>query len=344
MTGDPLFPDVQPRCARRIAVGDGHYLYVEEIGPADGLPVLFLHGGPGSGCTPGQRRLFDPQRFRTILVDQRGAGRSLPLGDLHDNTTADLIADLDLLREALGIPAWIVFGGSWGSLLALAYAQIYPENILGLVLRGIFLGSRREIAAYVQGNGEAPSPAWQAYAATLPAGEQSDLHAATARRTPRRRVARAHDHDALALLAGQRGTRAARQTVFALPVAWWVSGIIGAHWPALATLSSLTTLSFALAGVLVALNAKVWDAGVVAFAIAAGVLHGLTNGATLTVADSGGLALGGVVSGIFFLTTILSAEVVALPTGWPQIVVRVTGSWIAATGLLMLGWLARPMP
>ncbi len=149
---------------------------------------------------------------------------------------------------------------------------------------------------------------------------------------------------ALALLAGQRGTHAARQTVFALPVAWWVSGIIGAHWPALAALSSLTTLSFALAGVLVALNAKVWDVGVVAFAIAAGVLHGLTNGATLTVADSGGLALGGVVSGIFFLTTILSAEVVALPTGWPQIVVRVAGSWIAATGLLMLGWLARSVP
>ena len=197
MTGDPLFPDVQPRCARRIAVGDGHYLYVEEVGPSDGLPVLFLHGGPGSGCTPNQRRLFDPQRFRAILVDQRGAGRSLPLGDLHDNTTADLIADLDLLREALGIPAWIVFGGSWGSLLALAYAQIYPENVLGLVLRGIFFGSRREIAVYVQGNEEAPTSAWQSFAATLPAGEQSDLLAATARRVLRgepataRRAARA---------------------------------------------------------------------------------------------------------------------------------------------------------
>ena len=149
MTGDPLFPDVQPRCARRIAVGDGHYLYVEEIGPADGLPVLFLHGGPGSGCTPGQRRLFDPQRFRTILVDQRGAGRSLPLGDLHDNTTADLIADLDLLREALGIPAWIVFGGSWGSLLALEYACAHPDRVAGLVLRGIFLASAAELRAYV---------------------------------------------------------------------------------------------------------------------------------------------------------------------------------------------------
>lgn len=182
MTGDPLFPDIQPRCARRISVGDGHYLYVEEIGPADGLPVLFLHGGPGSGCTPRQRRLFDPTRFRAILVDQRGAGRSLPLGDLRDNTTADLIADLDLVREALGIPAWIVFGGSWGSLLALAYAQIYPENVLGLVLRGIFFGSHREIAAYVQGETCQASAAWRAFAASLPLDEQHDLLAAIARR------------------------------------------------------------------------------------------------------------------------------------------------------------------
>lgn len=182
MTGDPLFPEIQPRCARRIAVGDGHYIYVEEVGPADALPVLFLHGGPGSGCTPGQRRLFDPRRFRAILVDQRGAGRSLPLGELSDNTTADLIADLDTVREALGISAWIVFGGSWGSLLALAYAQIYPDNVLGLVLRGIFLGSRQEIAAYAQGaNGFAPA-AWAAFAANFPTPERRDLLLACARR------------------------------------------------------------------------------------------------------------------------------------------------------------------
>lgn len=182
MTGNPLFPEVQPRCARRIAVGDGHYVYVEEVGPADGLPVLFLHGGPGSGCTPGQRRLFDPQRFRAILIDQRGAGRSLPLGELHDNTTLDLVGDLDIVREALGIPAWLVFGGSWGSLLALAYAQIYPENVLGLVLRGIFLGSREEILAYVQGRNNPPPEAWERFAGALPPAERSDLLAACARR------------------------------------------------------------------------------------------------------------------------------------------------------------------
>lgn len=182
MTGNPLFPEVQPRCARRIAVGDGHYVYVEEVGPADGLPVLFLHGGPGSGCTPGQRRLFDPQRFRAILIDQRGAGRSLPLGELHDNTTLDLVGDLDIVREALGIPAWLVFGGSWGSLLALAYAQIYPENVLGLVLRGIFLGSREEILAYVQGRNNPPAEAWECFAGALPPAERSDLLAACARR------------------------------------------------------------------------------------------------------------------------------------------------------------------
>ena len=185
MNGDLLFPEVQPRCARCIAVGDGHYLYVEEVGPSDGLPVLFLHGGPGSGCTAGQRRLFDPKRFRAILVDQRAAGRSLPSGELRENTTADLIADLDVVREALGIPAWIVFGGSWGSLLALAYAQIYPENVLGLVLRGIFLGSRREIHAFAQGeNGISPA-AWQAFASHFPAGERRDLLVACARRVLR---------------------------------------------------------------------------------------------------------------------------------------------------------------
>ncbi len=149
---------------------------------------------------------------------------------------------------------------------------------------------------------------------------------------------------ALALLAGQRGTRAARYAVFALPVAWLVGGMIGARWPSAAALPLLTTLSFALAGALVALNAKVRDAGVAALAITAGLLHGLANGATMAPAGVGGLALGGAVSAIFFLTAILSAEVTALPVGWPQIIVRVAGSWIAATGLLMLGWLARAMP
>jgi proline iminopeptidase len=185
MTGDPLFPEVPPRCARRISVGDGHYLYVEEVGPLDGLPVVFLHGGPGSGCTPGQRRLFDPQRYRAIFIDQRGAGHSLPLGDLTDNTTADLIGDLELVREALGIQAWILFGGSWGSLLALAYAQIYPEHVLGLVLRGIFFGSREEITAYAQGENCASPSAWHLFANSFPAEERGDLLTACASRVLR---------------------------------------------------------------------------------------------------------------------------------------------------------------
>ena len=146
---------------------------------------------------------------------------------------------------------------------------------------------------------------------------------------------------ALALLAGQGGTRAARYAVFALPVAWLVGGLIGARWPSAATLPLLTTLSFAIAGALVALNTRMRDVGVTVFAIVAGGLHGFVNGATMAQVDVGGLALGGTVSAIFFLTTILSAEVTALPVGWPRIAVRVAGSWIAATGLLMFGWLAK---
>ena len=146
---------------------------------------------------------------------------------------------------------------------------------------------------------------------------------------------------ALALLAGQGGTRAARYAVFALPVAWLVGGLIGARWPSAATLPLLTTLSFAIAGALVALNARMRDIGVTVLAIVAGGLHGFVNGATMTQMGVGGLALGGAVSAIFFLTAILSAEVTALPAGWPRIAVRVAGSWIAATGLLMFGWLAK---
>lgn len=179
---DPLFPPCKPYAARQIAVGDGHLLYVEECGLAHGQPVLFLHGGPGSGCSAAQRQLFDPERYRVIFVDQRGCGRSHPLGRIEDNTTVHLVADLEYLREALGIPAWIVFGGSWGSLLALAYAQIYPESVQGLVLRGIFLGSPEEIRAYVSGRNGVPAAIWLAFADAVPDRERGDLLAAYARR------------------------------------------------------------------------------------------------------------------------------------------------------------------
>jgi len=146
---------------------------------------------------------------------------------------------------------------------------------------------------------------------------------------------------ALALLAGQRGTRAARYALFVLPLAWYAGGLIGARWPTAGALPVLTTLSFAVAGALVALNARLRDAGVAALAVAAGLLHGLVNGATMAPAGASGLALAGAVTAVFSVTAILAAEVTALPAGWPRIVVRVAGSWIAAAGLLMLGWLTR---
>lgn len=150
LTDGGLFPAALPFAEYAIDVGDGHVLHVEECGRPDGLPLLFLHGGPGSGCSPRQRRLFDPQRFRAVLVDQRGCGRSAPLGRLVANGTAQLVADCERVRTALGIGRWLVCGGSWGSLLGLAYAQAHPGRVLGLLLRGIFLGSREEVHGYAR--------------------------------------------------------------------------------------------------------------------------------------------------------------------------------------------------
>lgn len=135
MARNDLYSPCRPRIARRIAVGDGHILYVEECGPADGLPVVWLHDGPGDGCGQALRRLIDPARFRAVFFDQRGAGRSWPSGGTEANTTPDLVADMERVREALAIPAWILFGDGWGAALALAYAQLFPERVLGLVLR-----------------------------------------------------------------------------------------------------------------------------------------------------------------------------------------------------------------
>lgn len=147
MAGRDLFPECRADPARRLAVGDGHLLYVEECGAVDGLPVVFLHDGPGDGCAPLHRRLFDPRRLRAVLVDQRGCGRSLPGGAVHDNSTPHLIGDLEHVRNALGIEAWVVFGRGWGSLLALAYAQLFSERILGLVLSEVFLATPGELQA-----------------------------------------------------------------------------------------------------------------------------------------------------------------------------------------------------
>lgn len=135
----------EPLTTQMLDVGDGHALYVETTGHPDGIPALFLHGGPGSGSHSGHRALFDPTRFRAVLFDQRGAGRSTPHRSRDHNTTAHLIADIEQIRTTLGIERWLVVGGSWGATLALAYAQTYPERVRGLVLRATFLGTRREL-------------------------------------------------------------------------------------------------------------------------------------------------------------------------------------------------------
>lgn len=134
-----------PLTAQHLAVGDGHEIYVETAGRADGIPAVYLHGGPGSGCQPDHRRLFDPLRFHAVLFDQRGAGRSRPKGSLEANTLPHLIADMEVIRESLGFERWLVVGGSWGATLALAYAQAHPQRVSGIVLRSTFLGTREEL-------------------------------------------------------------------------------------------------------------------------------------------------------------------------------------------------------
>src|SRR5579872_689499 len=134
-----------PLTSELLPVSDGHSIHVESVGREGGIPAVYLHGGPGSGCQPDHRRLFDPERFHAILFDQRGAGRSRPKGRREDNTLAHLIADMEIIREKFGIPRWMIVGGSWGATLALAYAQSHPGRVTGIVLRATFLGTRAEI-------------------------------------------------------------------------------------------------------------------------------------------------------------------------------------------------------
>jgi proline iminopeptidase len=134
-----------PLTSELLPVGDGHEIYIETVGRKDGIPAVYLHGGPGSGCQSDHRRLFDPERFHAVLFDQRGAGRSSPKGGRKDNTLPHLIADMEMIREKFGFERWIVVGGSWGATLALAYAQVHPERVLGIVLRATFLGTHEEL-------------------------------------------------------------------------------------------------------------------------------------------------------------------------------------------------------
>jgi len=181
-TLSPLFPVLSPNRHGMLAVDEVHTIYWEECGNPDGIPVLFLHGGPGAGLSPQHRRFFDPQRYRVILFDQRGAGKSTPLGEWRNNTTQLLINDIEQLRAQFGVSQWLVFGGSWGSTLALAYGQAHPEACLGFVLRGIFLCTQAEIDWFIEGVRWFYPELYEEFAALIPAAERGDLLAAYVKR------------------------------------------------------------------------------------------------------------------------------------------------------------------
>ncbi len=171
-----LFPEIKPNKSFHLVVDSPHELYVEECGNPEGLPVLFLHGGPGAGCEPYHRRFFDPEIYRIVLFDQRGAGRSRPHASLEANTTPHLVADIEQIREHLGIERWVLFGGSWGSTLALVYAEAHPSRVLALILRGIFLCRRHEIDwFYQQGASRIFPDYWEDFIAPIPESERDRL-------------------------------------------------------------------------------------------------------------------------------------------------------------------------
>jgi proline iminopeptidase len=174
-----LFPAIKSSSTWRLPVSDEHTLYLEESGNPAGIPVVFLHGGPGASCGPSHRRFFDPEKYRIILFDQRGCGKSKPHASLANNTTWDSIADLEKIRVFLKIDQWVVFGGSWGSTLALAYAISYSEKVLGLILRGIFLAREKDVDWFFRGDAARIQPeAWARFIDPIPLSEQDDIVAA----------------------------------------------------------------------------------------------------------------------------------------------------------------------
>jgi proline iminopeptidase len=170
-----LFPEIGPFETGYLPLSDEHVMYWEQVGNPRGKPVLFLHGGPGAGAGAVHRRFFDPMIWRVIIFDQRGAGRSKPLGSLAANTTPDLVADIETLRQFLGIDRWLLFGGSWGSTLALAYAQAHPASVVGAVLRGIFLGRPAEVEWFLHGMARVFPDAHAVFSHFLPEAERDDL-------------------------------------------------------------------------------------------------------------------------------------------------------------------------
>jgi len=171
-----LYPEIKPYATHRLSVDDIHELYIEECGDKTGIPVVFLHGGPGGGIDPDHRRYFDPEKYRIILFDQRGSGRSTPHAELTNNTTQDLIDDLEKIREFCGISQWMLFGGSWGSTYALLYAQAHPEKVTAMILRGIFLAREQDYTwLYQEGASNVYPDFWEDFINHIPEDQRDDM-------------------------------------------------------------------------------------------------------------------------------------------------------------------------
>ena len=180
-----LYPELKPYQRHSLKVSELHELYIDEAGNPDGIPVLFVHGGPGGGCDGSSRRFYDPALYRIVTFDQRGCGRSTPHGELSDNTTQDLIADMEAIRVHLGIDSWVLFGGSWGSTLSLLYAQHYPQRVMALVLRGIFLCRQCDFDwLYKDGANRIFPDYWEEFIKPIPQSERGDLAQAYNSRLP----------------------------------------------------------------------------------------------------------------------------------------------------------------
>jgi len=219
-----LYPPIDPYASGLLDVGDGHRVYWERCGTPGGIPAVFLHGGPGGGCGPSHRRLFDPARYDVLLFDQRGCGRSLPHAELAANTTWHLVADIERLRAMCGHDEWLVFGGSWGSTLALAYAETHPARTSALILRGIFLLRQMEVDWYYQGGASWLFPdKWERFLAPIPEGERHNLVEAYRRRLT-------GDDEATRLDAARAWAQWEGETITLLPDPATANGFGDAHF------------------------------------------------------------------------------------------------------------------
>jgi len=219
-----LYPPIEPYDCGWLDVGDGHQVYWELCGNPNGKPAVFLHGGPGGGCSPVQRQFFDPERYHVLLFDQRGCGRSRPYASLEANTTWHLVSDIERFRTMLGVDRWLVFGGSWGSALALAYAETHPERVSELVLRGIFTLRRSELLWYYQEGASWLFPdKWERFLAPIPPAERGDLMAAYHRRLT-------HRDPAVQVEAAQAWSLWEGETITLLPNAGYSAQFGDAHY------------------------------------------------------------------------------------------------------------------